>query len=337
LNPNPTLSILMPFRNAGATIAEAMDSILAQSFTDFELVAVADHCQDDSVAIVNSYYDPRFRIVDNPGEGLVDALNHGISVCRCRWVVRMDADDIMHPDRLLHLCNETKMQPAPDLVASCVEIFPEETLQAGYREYLRWQNQVLTPEQIGNEIYVESPFAHPSVMFRKSLVESLGGYRAGDFPEDYDLWLRMHQGGARMLKLPQVLLCWRDSSNRLSRTHQSYRRHAFDKLRAQYLAADPRLSTDRPLVIWGAGRKTRKRCELLLGQGFEVKAWIDIDPKKIGNRLGSVPVVDPGWLENRNPRPFVLNYVTNHGARDEITTILEQYGYRAGADYLSVG
>jgi hypothetical protein len=108
-------------------------------------------------------------------------------------------------------------------------------------------------------------------------------------------------------------------------------------LRAQHLGEDPRLVPGRPLVIWGAGRKTRKRCELLLGQGFEVKAWIDIDPKKIGNRLGSAQVVDPGWLESRNPRPFVLNYVTNHGARDEITTILEQYGYRAGADYLSVG
>jgi glycosyltransferase involved in cell wall biosynthesis len=337
LKPKPRLSILMPFRIAGITIAQAADSIVAQSFTDFELIAVADHCRDDSKVILNACGDPRFRILDNPGEGLVEALNFGVSACRARWVVRMDADDIMHPDRLLHLWNETKKNPVPDLVASCVHMFPEESLSNGYLEYMRWQNRVLTPEQVSNEIYVESPFAHPSIMFRKSLVESLGGYRKGDFPEDYELWLRMHQAGARMLKLPRDLLSWRDSGARLSRTHPSYRREAFDRLRARYLAADARLATDRPLVIWGAGRKTRKRCKLLLNHGFVVSAWIDIDPRKIGNRLEAAPVVDPMWLEHRSPKPFILNYVTNHGAREEIAALLKNFGYRPGSDFLPVG
>ena len=66
-------------------------------------------------------------------------------------------------------------------------------------------------------------------------------------------------------------------------------------------------------------------------------AWIDIDPRKIGNRINGVPVVDCGWIAAQADRPFVLVYVTNHGARDVIARELEQMGYRPGEDYLAVG
>ena len=77
----------MPFRNAGGTIRDAVDSIIGQTFTHFELLAVADHSQDDTLATLKSYRDSRIKITDNSGEGLVDALNHGISQCRASWIV----------------------------------------------------------------------------------------------------------------------------------------------------------------------------------------------------------------------------------------------------------
>jgi hypothetical protein len=89
-------------------------------------------------------------------------------------------------------------------------------------------------------------------------------------------------------------------------------------------------------VIWGAGRRTRKRCAHLLAIGYQVQAWVDIDPKKIGNRLEGVPVVAPDWLRRR-PKPLVLCYVTNHGARDLIARDLHAMGYRRSSDYLMVG
>jgi hypothetical protein len=164
----------------------------------------------------------------------------------------------------------------------------------------------------------------------------LGGYADGPFPEDYELWLRMHHAGLRMAKLARVLLLWRERDDRASRVDPRYAREAFDQLRARFLARDWRLRGGRDLVIWGAGRKTRLRARHLIEQGIRPHAWIDIDPRKIGHRVWELPVHPPEWL-NRQPRPFVLVYVTTHGARDLIAGWLAQWGYQVGEDYLAVG
>ena len=316
-----------------------LDSIRAQSFSDYELLAVNDASSDRSVAILErrAREDGRIRLLHNPGRGLVSALNHGLSRARGNLVARMDADDIMHPHRLQRQQDFLRRRPEISLLGTCVRLFPQSRIQKGYREYIRWQNRCLEPRDIAGDIYIESPFAHPSVMFRKKAVQALGGYRDGPFPEDYDLWLRLHHAGHQMAKLPDILLNWRERPDRVSRVDQRCSREAFDRLRAHHLASDPRLKARRDeLVIWGAGRKTRKRCRHLLGHGYRPQAWIDIDPRKIGNRLDGVPVVSPGWLE-LDRRPFVLCYVANHGARDLIAGQLHAMGYRRGEDYLMVG
>ncbi|MEN8174924.1 MAG: glycosyltransferase [Pseudomonadota bacterium] len=333
------LSIILPYRDAADTLAECLDSIRLQEYGDFEVLAIDDHSSDDSKAVVAGYAqnDPRIRPLDNPGRGLVPALNHGLAVSRGDIVARMDADDIMHPGRLRRHREHFAGNPRLALSATRVRLIPEGSLQAGFREYLRWQNNCVSAGQIRDEIYIESPFAHPSVAFRRDLVAGLGGYRDGPFPEDYDLWLRLNEAGHRMEKITQVLLDWRDSAERLTRSDTRYRREAFDHLRARHLARDPRvLRNARRLVIWGAGRRTRRRADLLLAQGFRPRAWIDIDPRKIGNRVNGIPVMAPDSLA-RNAKAFVLVYVTNHGARDLIALDLETMGYRRGSDYLMVG
>ena len=164
----------------------------------------------------------------------------------------------------------------------------------------------------------------------------LGKYRDGCYPEDYELWLRMVRAGCQLAKLPEILLDWTDHPNRLTRTDPRYSRKAFDRLRASYLCKDPRLATNRPLVVWGAGRHTRKRVKNLLAYGFQITAWIDVDTKKIGHQVWDAPVVAASWLDGRE-RPFVLSYVIKHGAREEIRQELESRGYRRGEDYLMVG
>jgi FlaA1/EpsC-like NDP-sugar epimerase len=155
------------------------------------------------------------------------------------------------------------------------------------------------------------------------------------FPEDYELWLRLHAAGQAMAKLPEVLLDWRDSPGRVSRTSARYARTAFDTLRAEYLARDARLQ-GRDLVVWGAGRRTRKRVEHLLARGTRPRAWIDVDPKKIGNRINGLSVLGPTSLE-QGARPLVLVYVASHGAREQIGEHLVALGYVEGVDYLAVG
>lgn len=334
----PAVSVVLPFRNAAATLPDCLASIQGQTLADFEVLALDDGSEDESAVIVAqaAQRDPRLRLVQPGRVGLVAALNLGIAHARSALIARMDADDRMHPERLAAQLAFLAEQPAITLVAAQVELFPAEQIRAGYQEYVRWQNQCLTPAAIAANIYVESPVAHPSVMVRRSALERLGGYHAGPFPEDYELWLRMHQAGMLMAKLPRILHFWRERPDRTSRVDPRYARAAFDQVRARFLARDPRLHSGRPLVVWGAGRTTRLRVRLLLEQGIHLAAWIDIDPKKIGQRVWGLSVHAPVWLD-QEPHPFVLVYVTNHGARDYIAGLLAQWNYAVGADYLAVG
>ena len=331
----PAVSVLLPFYNAETTLKECVDSIIEQELTNFEVVAVDDGSEDGSARLLEEYQDERIRIIKNESKGLVAALNYGLNECRSQFVARMDADDIMRPQRLLKQKNHLSMNTAIVLVGTQVHKFPEEIIQSGYKEYIRWQNTCINADDIKNQIYIESPLAHPSVMFRKDIVVSIGGYRDGEFPEDYDLWLRILQAGHSMDKIPEILLDWRESDSRLSRTATQYSRHAFDCLRAEYLANDPRIQK-RSIVYWGAGRKTRCRCRHLMDRGYQPTAWIDIDPKKIGKIIDGARVEEPGWLD-RDDKPFVLNYLTNHGARDLVRAFLDGLGYQIGVDYLEVG
>jgi len=334
------VSILLPFRNAESTLEECLDSIQQQTFQAFELLAIDDHSSDSGHRRVREQarQDPRIRLLTNPGRGLVEALNFGLRQARHSLIARMDADDRMLPQRLQLQYDHLNRHPSLSVLGSQTRLFPDEAVTSGAKEYLRWQNGCITAKQIADNIYMEAPFAHPSVMFRRAVILRAGGYRQGPFPEDYDLWLRLHQAGKQMAKLPHVLLEWREGAGRTSRTDPRCSRDAFDRLRAHYLSKDPLLLQRRgQLVIWGAGRRTRKRVRHLLDRNFRPMAWIDIDPRKIGNRLDEVPVRSPAWLERQKRKPLILCYVARHGAREQIAAYLNNLGYQSGSDYLMIG
>ena len=334
----PKVSIILPVHNGRKTLEECLGSIRRQTFDGFELVVVDDGSTDGSSRVVRDCFgrDPRLRFVRSEPIGLVAALNLGVQASRSEYIARMDADDRMDPERLRLQIEYLERHPDAALVGSTVRLFGQ-GIRKGYREYIAWQNRVISPEQIASEIYVESPFAHPSVMMRRRVFDEVGAYRHGSFPEDYELWLRMHQRGLGMAKLDRPLVDWRERPDRISRTDSRYSRDAFDRLRARYLAEDSRIDNPRPLAIWGAGRRTRKRARHLLDRVRSLSAWIDIDPRKIGRRIAGIPVESPEWLRETSKRPFVLIFIARHGARDEVSDFLGRSGYRRGTDFLAVG
>ncbi|HET7535966.1 MAG TPA: glycosyltransferase [Candidatus Didemnitutus sp.] len=349
----PAVSVVMPVHNAAATVARAVASIEAQTLTDWELLAVDDGSSDASREILLELADndPRVRVLTIARSGIVAALNAGLAGAESPLIARMDADDESHPERLAEQAALLAAKRELGLVGCLVEFGGDRRVSAGYALHVDWLNSLVTPDAIALNRFVESPFAHPSVMFRRELVEEWGDYRDGDFPEDYEMWLRWLEAGVVMGKVPRPLLTWHDAPARLSRTDRRYDPEAFFRIKAEYVARwlkDRQVERDlrarskrvedaalhpRPIWIWGAGRPTRKRAAYLEAHGVAISSYIDIDAKKTGRKVGGVPVLAPKELPPAG-EVFVLGYVSSRGARELIRADLKKRGYVEGQDFL---
>lgn len=330
----PTVDILMPVRNAAATLAEALDSVAAQAGVDWRLIAVDDHSTDDSRSLLAGFRDrfPRTVIVGSEGRGLVAALTTGLKLASAPVIARMDADDLMTPNRLARQTAWLAGHPEVGVVA-CRAAY--EGRGRGFARYVQWSNRLQTHDEIFRDRFIESPVIHPTVCFRREVVARHGGYAEGDFPEDYELWLRWLAAGVRFAKLPDVLLTWRDHPDRLTRTEARYRAEAFYRIKCRYLAdwLRPRLGDTGGVWLWGAGYATRRRFRNLWEEGIPLRGWIDIDPAKIGRRFRGTRVIAPESLAPATG-DVVIAGVGSRGAREIISAWLEARGFRAGEHYI---
>lgn len=336
-SPRPEVSVALPAFNAARTLPAALDSLLAQTHPCFEIVVADDGSADATTEVLTAYAarDLRVRPLRLPHRGVAHAFNAAVAAARGVFVARMDADDRCLPRRLELQAAHLRAHPATGVVACRVEFGGCRRTCAGYAAHVDWTNALLTHEAMSLARFVDAPLANPSVMFRRELVAAHGGARQGDFPEDYEMWLRWFDAGVRMDKLPQALLVWNDPPGRASRTDPRYALDAFYRVKAGYLARW--LAAHNPhhpeVVVLGAGRVTRRRAALLEEHGVHIAAWADIDPRKTGNTVAGVPVVHRSEL----PGPqgcFALSYVASRGAREDIAVFLEARGFRPGVHYI---
>jgi glycosyltransferase involved in cell wall biosynthesis len=327
----PSVSVLMPVFNAEATIADAVSSILRQTYDDFELVIVDDGSNDAGPAAVESFREKRIRLIRAPHRGIIHALNLGIAECRAELIARMDADDISHPRRLEAQVSLMRSRPDVSVCSCLVRTFPSRAVLGGMRRYEQWLNSLVTHEQIARDIFVESPIAHPTAMLRKRELVEIGGYQERGWAEDYDLWLRYHAAGKRFAKVRQTLLMWRQTEGRITFVDSRYSVENFLRAKARYLAA-LLIGVDRPIVLWGAGKTGRRLSKHLMREGLGFEVVVDIDPNKIGHTLRQRPIVAPEYLANK--KAFVIAAVSSHGARELIRNQLVKLGYLEGRDFI---
>jgi len=200
----PRLAVVLPCWNAAPYLDRALASLAAQTFTDFDVIAVDDGSTDETPRLLEAWarQDARLRWLRRAHEGLVAALNAGLEQIRAPLVARMDGDDMAHPRRFAWQVALLDSRPDVTVAGGLVRCFPRARVAAGMRRYERWLNSVRSHEEIVRDLFVESPLAHPGVMMRSQAVAQAGGYRAVGWPEDYDLWFRLHQAGARFEKVP---------------------------------------------------------------------------------------------------------------------------------------
>ncbi len=329
----PPISVILPVFNAANTLRSAVESILKQTFHDFEFLIIDDGSTDQSLEILSRIKDARIKILRQKHAGIAIALNAGLAAAQGEFIARMDADDLSLPERFARQLALIESDSRIGVVGCRVEMFPANELTHGMKFYLNWLNSLLSHEEIVTNLFVETPLAHPTMFFRKAALIDVGGYRAGDFPEDYDLLFRLHEKGWRFSKSPTVLYQLRDHPQRLSRTNSAYSEAAFRRLKAFYLFKNI-ITEETKFSIWGAGRDGKKMCAELLKCNRRPGSFIDIDPKKIGGAVREIPVLS--YQELSKNMGLVLVCVGTKGARDEIRTHLRKADFVEGDDFICV-
>ncbi len=332
----PRISIVMPFRNAAATLPEALASVRAQVFADWELLAVDDHSTDGSAAIVCELAatDPRIRLISSEClKGVVGASVTAGSAARADWLARMDADDVSYPDRLNRQFEMTVHHPDWDVIGCGVEILTP--LGEGMIRHVEWVNSLRKPEEISNARFIENPLVHPSALMRRAAVEAAGGYREVPWAEDHDLFLRMLERGSVFGKVPETLLQWRDSPGRLTRSDPRYGDACRHRMRAHFLS---RMATvrERGVAIAGAGPIGKTLAVELQAKGVAVRGFFDVHPRRIGETIHGAEVAGLDQFGRRWREAVLLSAVGVPGGREEVAGLAEKAGYVEGMDFWGV-
>ncbi|MDX5321767.1 MAG: glycosyltransferase [Bacteroidota bacterium] len=320
------LSILLPFVNETDELHQAIQSIIQQTFTDWEMILI--HNGREALTPLPEWIqnESRIQLIHEKTPGIAFALNAGLNKARGRYIGRMDADDISLPHRFQE--QVAFLDTHPDIGAvSCACRFESDSPALGYKQFVEWQNSVLRSEEHRLSRFQESPLAHPSICFRAELIGLHGPYDTGELPEDYELWLRWMAQGVNLEKIPEIGLIWKDSASRLSRNHPNYSDEAFFRVKAKYLLP---LCTGKRILMCGSSEQAQLRQSYLETAGISVWKWTDINPKKN---------IDHHYL---NPSDLlfeedilVLSLIAQSGTREKVAAFFSEKGYTPGVNFFS--
>jgi hypothetical protein len=213
MKSTPDVSVVLSVRNGGADLPKSIDSILSQTFTNFELIAINNGSTDGTRDYLDSIADPRFRAYHQADMGLAAALNRGISLASGRYIARQDHDDLADPSRIAKQVEFLDAHPDHALVGTRAEIW------VGDKPSGRFHDHPTEDELLRFELLLNNPFVHSSMMMRKSALDRVGAYTtdpARQPPEDYELWSRMSRN-YRVANLAERLTVYREVPSSMSR------------------------------------------------------------------------------------------------------------------------
>ena len=325
----PLVSVLLPAFDAASTLAAALASVARQTLADFECIVVDDGSGDDTAAIARAQEarDGRFRVERQEHAGIVTALRRGLHHCRGRYIARMDADDLAHRDRL-------RLQVEwLERTAARGSRLPRAGLSARASgttfELERWLGRSSLARRAAGADRLPRP-ASPLLLRTDAFAGPPRRYLA----QGHDLVLRLLASGREIGVVPRRLLCWRDSSARLTRTDPRCSLERITACKASFLAEGLLRASDGYL-LWGYGSTGRAMRRALLAHGKRPSHVIEVHPRRLGERIHGAEVVGPDAIADLPRRPLVAS-VAGAEPRRLIRDHLEKLGWEETRDFVCV-
>jgi glycosyltransferase involved in cell wall biosynthesis len=326
------ISVVMPVKNTAQYLNECLDSILKQSYTNWELLIVDDGSTDESFNILKSYSDNdnRITIFKNNGSGIIDALRLAYSNSLGEMITRMDSDDIMSLDKLEVMSTNLMGAGKGNIALGLVKYFSESGVGDGFKRYEEWLNGLTELGNNFNEIYKECVVPSPCWMLYREDLEKCVAFSSDRYPEDYDLTFRFYINGLKPIPCNKVLHYWRDYPTRASRTDANYADSTFIEIKTHYFL-EQEYDENKNLVLWGAGGKGKALAQLLIKSGVDF-IWICDNPKKIGKHIYDKEILPINELDNINNTQSIVS-VANPKSQLEIQKYFESKGEVSMSDY----
>lgn len=329
----PLVSIIMAVKDTAPYLPACLDSILAQTYENWELIAVNDHSSDATPDILKEYAekDPRVRYFDSDQPRLIPTLQVGYAQAKGELINRMDSDDKMPDYKLEVLVNEWKKYGKGTVIAGGTEHFVDEgEVGDGFIKYEKWLNEVARTGAHYQEIYKECVIPSHCWLIHKDDFDAVDAFNPLIYPEDYDLCFRFYRAQLNVVGIDVILHHWRDRSNRISRTWDEYKDNRYFDLKLRFFYELDR-DHSRPLVLWGGGRNGKDMAKLLQ-EKKDTFHWICDNPNKIGKDIYGVRMQhfdDIPAIENAQ----IMIVVSSPDAQKEIREKLSDWGKIPVKDY----
>ncbi len=329
----PLVSIIMAVKDTAPYLPDCINSIINQTYQNWELIAVNDHSTDATPEILASFskQDARIKVFHSEGHKLIPTLQHGYREVEGTLLNRMDSDDKMPSNKIETLVNEWLKYGKGHVIAGGTKHFVDEgEVGDGFLRYEKWLNEVARTSTHYQQIYKECVIPSHCWIIHKEDFDAVGAFDPVIYPEDYDLCFRMYKHKLKVVGIDVILHHWRDRSNRISRTWEEYKDNRYFDLKMRFFYEIDRDKT-RPLVLWGAGRNGKDMAKII--QSYEdTFYWVSNNEKQIGKDIYDIRMQSfEDIIQIENPQIMIV--VSSPDGKKEIEAQLVSWGKKPVADY----
>lgn len=302
----------MSMKNAATWVEETIESVIGQSFTNWELIIVNDHSVDESNQVVEQFTNHKIKLFQNEGNGIINALKLALSKSEGAYITRMDADDIM-PTQKLEKLYSIASKSKRIVATGHVKYFGDQPISTGYLAYENWLNERCDQNDHWSWIYRECVIASANWMTHRSNVD----FSSTTYPEDYDLVFDWFEKDLTVESANEVTHLWREHPDRTSRNSNHYQQPSFFELKINRFI-HLNLNPEFPVFLFGKNQKQQKVAKILSAKNLEFQIITKAD----------IPSLRP-----LSPKQVLVCVFPNEKQKNEIETLLKGLNLRLGYQF----